>query len=215
MDEPLTDLALVSDQTLAHYNERAADFWAGTRDHDVQQNIAALLRHMPGAPPLRILDFGCGPGRDLAALRALGHEPIGVEGSPIFAAMAREYSGCEVWEQNFLALKLPPGHFQGIFANASLFHVPRQELPRVLAELHAALAPDGVLFASNPRGNNEEGWNRGRYGVYHDLESWRAFLQAAAFVELEHYFRPAGLPLEQQPWLASVWRKRGRAEERA
>jgi SAM-dependent methyltransferase len=213
MTERLTDLALVSGRTLAHYNERAAEFWSGTRDHDVTQNIAALLRHMPGAPPLRILDFGCGPGRDLAAFRALGHEPIGVEGSPIFAAMARQYSGCEVWEQNFLELKLPAGHFQGIFANAALFHVPRQELPRVLAELHAVLEPDGVLFTSNPRGNNEEGWNHGRYGVYHDLESWRAFLHAAAFAELEHYFRPAGLPREQQPWLASVWRKRGRREE--
>jgi SAM-dependent methyltransferase len=209
MDEPLTDLALVSGKTLEHYNERAAEFWTGTRDHDVRQNIEALLRHIRAAPPLRILDFGCGPGRDLAALRALGHEPIGVEGSPIFAAMAREHSGCEVWQQNFLALRLPAGRFQGIFANASLFHVPRQELPRVLGELHAALLPDGVLFASNPRGNNEEGWNRGRYGVYHDLESWRAFVRAAQFDELEHYFRPAGLPLEQQPWLASVWRKRG------
>jgi SAM-dependent methyltransferase len=120
--------------------------------------------------------------------------------------MAREHSGCEVWEQNFLALKLPAGRFHGIFANASLFHVPSQELPRVLGELHAALKPDGVLFSSNPRGTNEEGWNRGRYGAYHDLEAWRAFLQAANFIELEHYFRPAGLPPEQQPWLASVWR---------
>ncbi len=211
MTEPPTDLAVVSGKTLEHYNERAAEFWTGTRDHDVKQNIAALLRHLAAAPPLRILDFGCGPGRDLAAFRALGHEPIGVEGSPIFAAMAREYSGCEVWEQNFLELKLPPGHFQGIFANASLFHVPRQVLPRVLGELHAALQADGVLFTSNPRGNNEEGWNRGRYGVYHDLESWRAFVCAAGFVELEHYFRPDGLPLEQQPWLASVWRKRSLA----
>jgi SAM-dependent methyltransferase len=215
MAEPLTDLALISGGTLEHYNERAADFWSGTRDHDVTQNIAALLRHIAATAPLRILDFGCGPGRDLAAFRALGHEPIGVEGSPIFAAMAREYSGCEVWEQNFLALKLPAGRFHGIFANAALFHVPRQELPRVLAELHATLAPDGVLFTSNPRGNNEEGWNRGRYGVYHDLESWRAFLRAAAFTELEYYFRPTGLPPEQQPWLASVWRKRDGAGESA
>ncbi|HTL30822.1 MAG TPA: class I SAM-dependent methyltransferase [Tepidisphaeraceae bacterium] len=196
-----------SARTLAHYDGRAADFWEGTRDHDVKQNIDTLLRHIRAEAPFQILDFGCGPGRDLAAFRALGHEPIGLEGSPKLAAMAREHSGCEVWEQDFLALNLPAARFDGIFANASLFHVPRQELPRVLGELRSALRPGGVLFSSNPRGHNEEGWNRGRYGVYHDLESWRAFLEAAAFTELEHYYRPPGLPIEQQPWLASVWRR--------
>jgi SAM-dependent methyltransferase len=201
------ELASITAKTLAHYNERAAEFWQGTRGHDVTQNIEALLRHIRGAPPFRILDLGCGPGRDLAAFRALGHEPTGLEGSPALAAMAREHSGCEVWEQDFLALDLPPASFDGIFANPSLFHVPSTELPRVLRELHAALKSDGVLFSSNPRGNNEEGWNRGRYGAYHDLEAWRAFLVAAGFAELEHYYRPPGLPREQQPWLASVWRK--------
>lgn len=86
--------------------------------------------------------------------------------------------------------------------------MPRQALPRVLSELHAALRPEGILFASNPRGNNEEGWNQGRYGVFHDLAAWRRFLETAGFLELEHYYRPAGLPRAQQPWLASVWRKR-------
>ena len=197
----------ISEKTLEHYDERAAEFWEGTRDHDVRQNIDALLRHIRSAPPFCILDFGCGPGRDLMAFRALGHEAIGLEGSPRLAAMAREHSGCEVWEQDFLALRLPDGRFDGIFANASLFHVPSRELPRVLRELRAALKPGGVLFASNPRGSNEEGWNRGRYGAYHDLESWRAFLQEAGFEELEHYYRPPGLPRERQPWLATVWRK--------
>jgi SAM-dependent methyltransferase len=210
---PPPDLGLVSAKTLEHYDDRAAEFWAGTRGHDVSQNIQALLRHIVGAPPLRILDFGCGPGRDLAAFRALGHQPVGLDGSPRFAAMAREHSGCEVWQQDFLALELPAGHFDGVFANASLFHVPRRELPRVLTELHAALKPHGVLFSSNPRGNNEEGWSGGRYGVFHDLATWRAFLAAAGFTELEHYYRPPGLPLAQQPWLASVWRKAAAAPD--
>ena len=203
------DLTLVSTRTLQHYSERAAQFWEGTRDHDVKQNIEALLRHIRATPPLRILDFGCGPGRDLAAFRALGHEPVGLEGSAALAVMAREHGGCEVLEQDFLAHKLPACSFDGIFANASLFHVPSQALPRVLGELHAALKPDGVVFSSNPRGSNEEGWNGGRYGAYHDLAAWRAFLEVAGFVELEHYYRPPGLPREQQPWLASVWRKTG------
>jgi hypothetical protein len=67
----------------------------------------------------------------------------------------------------------------------------------------------GVLFSSNPRGNNEESINGERYGAYYDLAAWREYLIAAGFSELEHYYRPSGLPFEQQPWLASVWRRVG------
>ncbi len=201
------DLRKISDGTLAHYDQRADDFRAGTLDHDVSQNIAALLRHIEARPPFTVLDFGCGPGRDLAAFAQLGHTAIGLEGSERFAAMAREHSGCEVWRQDFLALELPAQRFDGVFANASLFHVPGQELPRVLRQLHATLKTGGALFSSNPRGANDEGWNRGRYGAYHDLEAWRGFMTEAGFSELEHYYRPEGLPIDQQPWLASVWRR--------
>jgi len=203
------DLEKVADLTLAHYSERAESFWAGTRDHDVEQNIAALLRRIEGEPPFTILDFGCGPGRDLKVFAERGHIAVGLEGAAEFVAMARAHGGCEVWQQDFLKLDLPDKYFDGIFANAALFHVPSQELPRVLRELHASLKPGGVLFSSNPHGHNEEGWSGGRYGVYHDLDTWRRHGSAAGFVELDHYYRPPGLPREQQPWLASVWRRRG------
>jgi SAM-dependent methyltransferase len=201
------DLQKISALTLEHYNERAADFRQGTQDHDVSQNIAALLDHIEARPPFTILDFGCGPGRDLKTFAGLGHVAIGLEGAARFVEMARADSGCEVWQQDFLGLNLPPARFDGVFANASLFHVPSRELPRVLGHLHATLKPGGVLFSSNPRGENQEGWNHGRYGAYHDLEAWRRLLTAAGFSELDHYYRPAGLPRDQQPWLASVWRK--------
>jgi SAM-dependent methyltransferase len=201
------DLAKIASVTLGHYNQRAGNFWRGTRGHDVSQNIAALLQYVEGAPPFTILDFGCGPGRDLKVFADLGHVAVGLEGAAEFATMARAHSGCEVWQQDFLKLDLPGNHFDGIFANAALFHVPGQELPRVLRDLHASLKPGGVLFASNPRGNNEEGWNGERYGAYHDLEAWRHFVSAAGFVELTHYYRPAGQPRERQAWLASVWRR--------
>lgn len=196
-----------STTTLAHYEQRADAFWEGTREHDVRQNIEELLRHLEGEPPFRILDFGCGPGRDLKAFTELGHEAVGLDGAPSFARMAREYSGCEVIEQDFLALDLPRERFDGIFANASLFHVPATELPRVLGQLHAALEPRGVLFASNPRGDNQEGWSGQRYGVYHDLDGWRRYLVAAGFTELNHYYRPDGVSIEQRSWLATSWRK--------
>ena len=166
------DLAKITDFTLSHYNEHAKDFWEGTRDHNVNQNITALLQSIEGEPPYTILDFGCGPGRDLKVFAELGHIAIGLDGAPHFAVMARAHSGCEVWQQDFLKLDLPDRHFDGVFAS-----------------------------------HNEEGWNGGRYGVYHDLDTWRSYVSAAGFVEINHYYRPAGLPRERQPWLASVWRR--------
>ena len=207
MTSKANTLESITVQTLAHYEQTADAFWQGTRDHDVSQNIAALLDAVEAAPPFELLDFGCGPGRDLKTFRKLGHHPTGLEGPARLVAMARAYSGCNVLQQNFVKLDLPDARFDGVFANAVLFHVPSQALPRVLGQLHACLKPGGVLFSSNPRGNGQEGWNGERYGVFHDWPAWRGYLLAAGFVELSHYYRPVGLPIEQQPWLASVWRK--------
>jgi SAM-dependent methyltransferase len=201
------DLDTIARHTLAHYDSHADSFFAGTIDHDVSQNIAALLGAISAPAPAVILDLGCGPGRDLKTFTELGHRAIGIDGAGEFVRMARAYSGCEVWQQEFLHLELPPEIFDGIYANASLFHVPKAALPQVLANLFAALKPGGVLFSSNPRGANQEGWNGPRYGSYHDLDAWRAYLTAAGFDYVDHYFRPASAPPEEQHWLASVWRK--------
>lgn len=200
------DPADISSLTLDHYNRRAEQFRAGTRDHDVSQNIAALITAIETEPPHTLLDFGCGPGRDLASFKALGHTAIGLDGAEQFVAMAREQTGCEVWQQDFLALDLPGAFFDGVFANASLFHVPSRELSRVLGQLRVALKPGGVLFSSNPRGEGEEGWRQGRYGVFHAPDAWCAVVGSAGFTPLTQYYRPPGLPREQQPWFASVWR---------
>jgi SAM-dependent methyltransferase len=209
--KPGDDIERITQHTLANYERVAEQFFEGTRDHDVSQNIAALLEAIDAPArvqiPYAILDLGCGPGRDLKTFSSLGHQAVGLDGAEKFAAMARAYSGCEVWQQNFAELDLPAARFDGIFANASLFHVPAAILPRVLSALFATLRPGGVLFSSNPRGANEEGWHGERYGRYHDYAAWEVYLTAAGFAPISHYYRPPGLPREQQPWLASLWRK--------
>ena len=200
--------------TIAEYDRMAAAYRRGTADHDVSQNIAALLEAIEGEGPHVILDLGCGPGRDLRRFTALGHVVVGLDGSSELVAMARAETDCEVLHQDFLALDLPLARFDGIFANASLFHVPSSQLARVLRDLAAALKPNGVLFSSNPRGRNEDGWAGGRYGCFHDLETWRAYVTTAGFRELNHYYRPAGQPRAQQPWLATVWRKSAEDQRR-
>jgi SAM-dependent methyltransferase len=118
-----------------------------------------------------------GSGR-IDGIRGHGTLLFGVRGSPT----------------GFPRNEITERRFDGIFANASLFHVPSQELPRVLAELSETLRPRGVLFCSNPRGNNEEGLSGDRYSCFFDHDTWRDYVTAAGFFQVRHYYRPPGLP---------------------
>lgn len=193
----------IESETLDHYERNALSFWEGTRDHDVSQNVEAFIAALPAKKPLNILDFGCGPGRDLMTFKLMGHNPIGLDGSKSFCKMAKKYSGCKTLNQQFLYLDLKAHQFDGIFANASLFHIPSQELVGVLKVLQHSLRPNGILFSSNPRGN-QEGWSGQRYAHYMELEKFECYLAQAGFKVLSHYYRPAGQPREQQPWLAVI-----------
>ncbi len=201
------ELNNLTDSTLGHYQKNAIAFREGTWDHDVSQNRNTLIEALSGDGPHSILDFGCGPGRDLVAFKEFGVDAVGLDGSEAFCNMARKISGCEVLQQNFLALDLTANRYDGIFANASLFHVPTQELPRILSELNDALKPNGILLSSNPRGNDEQALQGERFGAYHSPETWTALVQQAQFEKIDHYYRPEGLSCEQQPWFVSIWRK--------
>ena len=132
MEPSSLELASIAASTLSHYERHADDYETGTRDHDVGQNIATLLRYLEAPGPSTILDLGCGPGRDLKRFATAGHTPVGLDGSAAFVRMARHATGCTVLHQDFFALDLPPAAFDGVFANASLQHVPRPILPKVL-----------------------------------------------------------------------------------
>ena len=121
--------------------------------------------------------------------------------------MARAHSGCEVLHQDFLGMNLPKNHYDGIFANASLFHIPSSELPRILLDLYNTLKPRGIFFCSNPRGNNDEGLSDERYGCFFNIKTWRKYVTNAGFAEVKCYYRPPGFPRTEQPWLVTVWRK--------
>ena len=205
MPDKLTKSLLkeIENITIGHYQSTAESFWSGTCDHDVSQNINAFLQALPQDKVLDILDFGCGPGRDLITFKNMGHRPTGLDGSKAFCIMAQRHSDCPVMLQQFLSLDLGEARFDGVFANASLFHVPRQELHRVLTAFHRALQPGGVLFMSNPRGN-AEGWREDRYGSYMEFEETKVYLEQAGFNVFHHYYRPEGMPRNQQPWLAVV-----------
>lgn len=191
--------------TIAEYQATANSFREGTWGHDVSQNRQALVKWMPRNPG-RILDLGCGPGRDLLAFKAEGHEVVGLDATPAFVAMAQQ-TGCEVWQQTFLDLHLPDCYFDGIFANASLLHVPQGSMELVLQALWQSLATQGAIVLSMARGNQEGFVNHPsgqRFISYWEYETLAPLVQAAGFTIVEHYYRPPGLPQDQQSWVVIV-----------
>lgn len=197
----------ISRRTIAAYERMAAAYAEDTQSRDLSADYALFFRYMQGAGPLDVLDLGCGPGRDLGHFKQLGHRAVGLDGAGQFVEMAQGATGCLVLHQDFLSLDLPPRAFDGVFASASLFHIPPDALPGVLSVLLQTLRPGGVLFMLNPRGRNEQGWMGERFCSYLRLGTWRRYMRAAGFAYLAHEYRPLGVPRRRQQWLSSVWRK--------
>lgn len=192
--------------TVRHYDRLADVYMPALLDHDTAECRAGFLAEIPGTAPFDILDLGCGPGRDLSAFAGAGHRAVGLDGCAAFAARARALSGRPVWEQDLLALDLPPATFDGVFAQAVLFHVPTPLLPDVLARLRATLRTGGVLFACDPTGADAEGWADDRYVAFRRPRTWCRHVRVAGFAPLRQWRRPPNLPRRRQDWLASLWR---------
>lgn len=209
-------IAAAATATIADYGAVATAYAEGNMEHDVSQNMEALLAPLADrSAPLDILDVCCASGRDLVSFTKLGHRAVGLDGVPAFCEMARALSGCEVLQQDLTALDLPLERFDGVFANACLFHVPSAALDRTLCSLVGTLRPGGVLFVSNAHGFGEdrEGWTDGRtpstrsYVCWLSERSWIERCEAVGLELLDKFYRPPGRPRERQPFLATVWRK--------
>ena len=111
----LEQLQELTRRTIGHYEFNAESYRTGTADHDVSQNYAALLDAIETEKPFKILDLGCGPGRDLKYLKSLGHIPVGVEGSETFVEVATKLSECDVYHMDFINLDLPKAENDEIF----------------------------------------------------------------------------------------------------
>ena len=141
------------------------------------------------------------------AFKTLGHEAIGLDATPAFIEMAHKITGCEVWQQNFLNLDLPAHFFEGVFANASLLHVPEAYMLKVLRELRNCLVVDGAIVMSLARGEGEGFAPRAtgeRYTSFWEYETIAPYLEQAGFTIVDHYYRPPGVPNHQQSWVVIV-----------
>lgn len=141
------------------YDKNASEFFEGTVTADMSKNYAPFLERLQlGA---KILDAGCGSGRDSLAFKRLGYQVTAIDGSEALCKLASKHIGQEVKKVRFQEMK-DVNEFDGIWACATLLHVPSHELKEVLCKLKRALKQGGILYASFKYGDFE-GERNGRY----------------------------------------------------
>lgn len=153
----------MNDKTIRYYDEHAEDFIAGTENADMRECRERFLQYLKQGQ--KILDAGCGSGRDVIAFREAGYEVEAFDASAEICRIASEKTGIEVKQMWFEELE-GADQYDGIWACASLLHVKPADLPDVLQRLHRLLKTEGILYVSFKYGSAEREKD-GRY--FHDL----------------------------------------------
>jgi SAM-dependent methyltransferase len=162
--------------TIQYYDENADSFATRTKDIDISPLYDEFLPLLPEGA--RILDAGCGTGRDSAEFLRRGFAVTAFDASQAMAEMASARIDRPVAHLSFDRMRFEH-EFDGVWANASLLHVAKDALAQVFAKLHDALVPDGVLYASFKRGEGEH-LREGRFFNDYTEESLAEFAQAQA-----------------------------------
>ena len=182
------------------YERGAADYCRTTALIDMEAQREPFLAQLPMCG--RVLDLGCGSGRDLRAFRAAGYAAVGLDASEAIAAWAEAHSGADVVVADLRANPAPNETYDGVWASASLLHVRRHDLPAALREVWRVMKPGAVAFISMKRGYGEATDADGRWFTYVMDAEWSALLAAAGFVDIN--LQPSEM---DSVWVSGVARR--------
>ena len=185
------------DKKLKYYNENAQPFASGTvsvKFTEVQDKFLEKLN-----PDAYILDFGCGAGRDTKYFLSRGYQVDAVDGSEQLCRIASEYTGIKVRQKLFQELD-EKEKYDGIWACASILHLPKKQLREVLKNMYAALKSEGWIYTSFKYGEFT-GERNGRYFTDFTTDTFKDFIHDMH-----------GLKIEEQ-WITGDVRP-GRGEEK-
>jgi ubiquinone/menaquinone biosynthesis C-methylase UbiE len=192
---------VISQRIEAVYDRIAAEYAASDGKmlpSLVERGTLFLSSIGPGA---RVLDVGCGAGRDMAWMEAQGFHVTGVDLSTGMLDQARRLVQGKLLHMDMSHLAFPPASFEGIWCNASLLHIPKAQAPEVLGQMHRVLIPGGWLYFSLQEGDGER-WEVTRFGVERFFaryvsEEAEALLSQTGFSVDKRYQDQTGL----RPWL--------------
>lgn len=186
-------------ETIALYSDRAADYATCVAREDDDGSLTAFMARLPAGG--RVLDLGCGPGRAAARMARAGFTVEALDAAPGMVALAARQAGVSARLGTFDDIVADPP-YAGIWANFSLLHAPRADMPRHLARIHAALQPGGQFHIGLKCGEGTRRDAIGRLYTYYTVAEISGLLDAAGFTILDRETgESAGFSGEVSPWV--------------
>ncbi|MGF6236099.1 SAM-dependent methyltransferase [Leclercia sp. 1548] len=191
--------------TLKYYQDNAQTFFDGTVNVDMSSLYETFTQHL--APGARVLDAGCGSGRDAKAFQEMGYQVEAFDASPAMVELAREHTGFSVKVMSFAEVDWKE-EFDGIWCCASLLHVPAVELPGVMRRLADALKPGGVWYVSFKYGDGEREVD-GRRFTDMDEDDLNTLVSSLTAMEVgEVWLTQDKRPDRKEIWVNGILRKK-------
>lgn len=200
------------DVTRRSYDETAVQYQENNAKLQPEVKAKAFLSYL--APNSKILDLGCGPGRDAKFFVERGHKVVGVDISSQMVALARvSVPTAEFIISDIESLNLTPESVDAIWASSSLLHVSKQAMPGVLANIYRSLKPGGIFYVSMKKGTGEELKADLRYGGvekfwnYVDEVELIKLLTNQGFQILEQETHEKSTSYQTHPWISVISQK--------
>ncbi|ABP65678.1 Methyltransferase type 11 [Caldicellulosiruptor saccharolyticus DSM 8903] len=161
------------DPTIRYYDENAIEFFENTKNADMKELYELFLKYLPKGS--KILDLGCGSGRDTKYFLQNGYDTVAIDGSLEMVKLSTQYTGKQTFHMTFEQLDFYE-EFDGVWACASLLHVPRSKIDLIFRKIYLALKKNGIFYSSYKYGNTEE-FRNGRFFNNYDESSFMALLK--------------------------------------
>lgn len=191
-------------KTIDYYNKHAEEFTASTFEVDMESLYQPFLAELPEGA--RILDVGCGPGRDTLAFKNKGYQVDAIDYSEELVKKATQLTGIPVRLQSFYEIDADQA-YDGIWACASLLHCERTRLKEVIGKLLSALKPNGMLYMSFKYGNGDRQKDGRQFTDLDEVQAKALLGQFDRVQQIQQWITIDQRPERQEKWLNLIWKK--------
>lgn len=191
--------------TLDYYNNNARSYFDSTINANMQDGYELFLKYLKGN---KILDFGCGSGRDVKYFKSLGYDVDGIDGSQELCDLATNYTNVNIKCMDFNDFN-EVDKYDGIWCSGTLLHVEKDNLKNILLKLKKSLTKNGIILVAMKEGNNEEIDSLGRYYNYITKDEFKLLVESIDLEILDLTITKSTSNInEEKLWLKFILRKK-------